>query len=817
MIREISGDKGDTGDRGEQGEQGIQGERGEKGEKGETGEKGEKGDPGTTDFNELENKPTKLSDFSNDTGFITKGVSDLTNYYNTAQADTLLSGKQDKVEGKGLSANDFTDTYKNNVDSNTSARHTHSNKYVLDDISSTDISNWNNKSEFSGSYNDLEDKPTIPDELKDLTEDSTHRTVTDTEKTTWGGKYDKPNGGIPKTDLASDVQTSLNKADSALQTHQDISGKEDKTNKVISIDNTSTDTQYPSAKCVYDSQEEQNTEIEKLQEENARLKATLPTTTAEGQDVTLNKTAELEFIKPPLPMGNSEQESTTGKNKFSSELEQNAWNNSDGTTTVWSNQYIRSKDFVEVKSNTTYTLNYTMLNNDIKNGNILLYDENKSFINSLQTPNNLTFTTSATTKYLKFNFYAGAGANINDMSKLQLEEGSTATSYEPYTNGASPNPDYPQEITNVTGDVEVNVQNKNLFDNILSNSINKTNCTISYDNGEIVLNATGTDAYIGEFRSVGSSYNAICGQLIKVKPNTKYTVQNTNPLFNKNFINYWNKDKTVTKQVELMGGSSTRTFTTEFNTEYITFRTGYAQTVSGQQYKFNITVIEGDYTSVTIPSYTPHKEQVLPLTLGNIELCKIGNYQDYFWKDETTNKWYLHKEIGKEVLDGSENWGNLVQIGTSNYYRYENVDFRTNNCLEHSTYLSDKFIYNTNTMQQANVIGNSNAVGANRLWITIDTSLMNGTTINDFKTWLSTHNTIVYYVLATPTDTEITDTTLISQLEAINNAISYEEQTNISSNTIALFNVEAYQSTKLVLEENNAKYESLEARVALLE
>ena len=30
------------------------------------------------------------------------------------------------------------------------------------DITSSDISNWNNKSDFSGSYNDLTDKPTIP-------------------------------------------------------------------------------------------------------------------------------------------------------------------------------------------------------------------------------------------------------------------------------------------------------------------------------------------------------------------------------------------------------------------------------------------------------------------------------------------------------------------------------------------------------------------------------------------------------------------------------------------------------------------------------
>jgi hypothetical protein len=40
------------------------------------------------------------------------------------------------------------------------------------------------------SYNDLSDKPTIPDELSDLLEDATHRTVTDVEKDHWNGKTD---------------------------------------------------------------------------------------------------------------------------------------------------------------------------------------------------------------------------------------------------------------------------------------------------------------------------------------------------------------------------------------------------------------------------------------------------------------------------------------------------------------------------------------------------------------------------------------------------------------------------------------------------
>lgn len=42
------------------------------------------------------------------------------------------------------------------------------------------------------------------------------------------GFYTKPSGGIPSTDLTSAVQTSLGKADTALQSHQDISGKADK-------------------------------------------------------------------------------------------------------------------------------------------------------------------------------------------------------------------------------------------------------------------------------------------------------------------------------------------------------------------------------------------------------------------------------------------------------------------------------------------------------------------------------------------------------------------------------------------------------------
>lgn len=67
--------------------------------------------------------------------------------------------------------------------------------------------------------------------------------------------YIKPSTGIPKSDLASSVQTSLGKADTALQKHQDISGKQDKltagTNVTISGNTISAkDTTYTSKSAV---------------------------------------------------------------------------------------------------------------------------------------------------------------------------------------------------------------------------------------------------------------------------------------------------------------------------------------------------------------------------------------------------------------------------------------------------------------------------------------------------------------------------------------------------------------------------------------
>ena len=136
---------------------------------------------------------------------------------NTDRMIADLSEKVDKVTGKGLSTNDYTAADKAKVDAiPASPKYTDT---VYDDTAvknrltavENEVAGIEAGSSFSGSYNDLTDKPTIPDAV-------TEGTVSGWGFTKNTGTYSKPTGGIPKTDLAPAVQTSLGKADSALQT-----------------------------------------------------------------------------------------------------------------------------------------------------------------------------------------------------------------------------------------------------------------------------------------------------------------------------------------------------------------------------------------------------------------------------------------------------------------------------------------------------------------------------------------------------------------------------------------------------------------------
>ena len=88
-----------------------------------------------------------------------------TNAENVAKsASEKVDSKVDKVEGKQLSTNDFTNVDKSNLDSNTTARHTHTNKSILDNITASYTTAEQTKLAGLENYNDTEIKQSIADE-----------------------------------------------------------------------------------------------------------------------------------------------------------------------------------------------------------------------------------------------------------------------------------------------------------------------------------------------------------------------------------------------------------------------------------------------------------------------------------------------------------------------------------------------------------------------------------------------------------------------------------------------------------------------------
>ena len=220
---------------------------------------------------------TKTSQLTNDSGFITKDVNNLTYYTTTANlsrvaltgnyndltnkpdlssfatttelgnetttrenADIGLQGQIDAITSSS-DVKDIVGTYTElqNYDTSTlgnddiikvlqDSTHNEAMTYYRWVISGSSGS-WQyigqegpyyTKNETETLLNNKQNEITSSNKLNsDLVNDEnqTNKFVTTSEKTTWNNKYTKPNDGIPKTDLASEVQTSLGKADTALQ------------------------------------------------------------------------------------------------------------------------------------------------------------------------------------------------------------------------------------------------------------------------------------------------------------------------------------------------------------------------------------------------------------------------------------------------------------------------------------------------------------------------------------------------------------------------------------------------------------------------
>lgn len=544
--------------------------------------------------------------------------------------------------------------------------------------------------------------------------------------------------------------------------------------------------------------EEIQDNIETLEAQNERLRNTLPTTTGEGQDITLDKTAEMEFKKPPLPMGNSEQVQYSGKNLFD---EENPTGDNLSTTSVLDNIITISSTatnttpfarwhFENLSEGDTIRIDGIILDN---NGQILMQIFDGTNWTTIResilvyidgkTVAHYVYNVTSVVQAVRFLLYADktipTGASSSRYKNVIVTKNNSDMTYEPYTGGtASPNPDYPQEITNVTGDVEVVVENKNLID--YKTVENTSNTTVQLiDNGFKV-----TGKYAGKIVISG------------LKPNTNY------------YLQYIRKNITGTATtVTVFAGTLQSTVITSmqnssyFNTgENTTINIWFYASMGGADGETNFTNIQLEESTIAT-DYVAHKSQTFTFPLSNEKLM-LG---DYLADDG------IHHVRGQVELN-QNNIGVVLAVSTYNSKSLATIqrvqlgmikNYNVNTALI-STYKEETNLSNIASGKFSTTADNTS------IWI-----------FDDRFTDLATARNLL---LGTIIEFELAEEVIVPYTSAqqevynqIKEALSYEEQTNISSNTIALFNVEAYQSTKLVLEERNAKYESLEARVALLE
>lgn len=521
---------------------------------------------------------------------------------------------------------------------------------------------------------------------------------------------------------------------------------------------------------------EYQAQIDELQEEVDELSENMPwNTTEQATEISVDDAATYSRNKLEL-FGNTSQDSTTGKNMLENNLAlatingvtfQNKNDGSislSGTSTGVANRKIGS---IPIQSGKTYILSGSPVNSDES----VRIDARPRGVNN-QVYNGWTSVTGPYTAtedvIVDIHVRVAYGYNCDNIIIWpQAEESSTATDYEPYTGGVpSPNPDYPQDIHVVTGENIISVGSTNYLIDFRGKN--------KFDIAKITPNT-----YIGKNGITGTSTATNLSDYIYVQGNKEYTLSykcdNFENPSNRSLV-FYTSNKQYVSGVYYNPTSKLFTFTPEQD-GYIRF--GYDINC------YDIQIEEGD----TATTYTAY---------NSIELCKIGSAQDYIDKQIDGN-WYLYKAIDKITLDGTENWGRVPSTTDPRFKLQKNGGSSTG----YSNYF--KYIY-----IQWKMTNYSIGIGSNTISIRYD-ELADVTAL---KTWLSTHNTILYFKLTTPTTTQITDETLIAQLDAIYEHLQLVKGTN--NITVTAEDLAPYMELSY-MQDLPSKLDNLDSRLSLLE
>ena len=507
----------------------------------------------------------------------------------------------------------------------------------------------------------------------------------------------------------------------------------------------------------------------------------LPKVEGSGSDITLNDTEEA--LLSLTPEGYASQEKTTGKNLIPTQI--NEWEQ--GTFVVNDGSNYPSTTRLRTKKHyliSTGEYSFSIQDNNYSWVNVMYYDANKNFLYSQGSISSvaglqdfvINITNSNVVYFratVKKNDDSTIVSNAIETIKPIIELGAQKTNWEPYTSGQpSPNPEYPQPIKVVTGEQNIEIKNKNLLKLLNINStFSGVQVTVNSDKS-ITLNGTCTSNY---------AINIITNWSLSLENGKTYTLSGCPDLGGKDTLSLELYSKSPTNQyVTDVGEGKTFTLTADR-----TYRC-YIAIKSGQTYD-NVILYPMVEEGSTATEYEPYQSQNYPLSLGNIELARINDYKDCIFKNELGSKyynadleedsWYVGKQIKKLIFDGTQKI-HSISVAKTQTTRVTYQSFAKKSVAQ--VLISNRFDgYNNKYNGDSTSIAFNVDNGDNTdLWFRILKTTI-GTTKEEINQWLSENNIVVYFPIVTSYE-KITDTTLIQQLENMNNnARSYKGTTII--------------------------------------
>ena len=475
--------------------------------------------------------------------------------------------------------------------------------------------------------------------------------------------------------------------------------------------------------------------VTNIQEEQDESK---PKNTVSGEMITVDDALAYKMFEFKAD-GSSEQETTTGKNK----LDYTYLSLNEEQSTLNGGSYTYENGLLEIDA-TKATNNMTIRSSNISNSEFVLKAGTyyaHVCINTKKVSDG-TFTqymagqiTLAEDVYIN-QWFVPCPKGTKENTILMIEPGNEKTEWEPYTGGQpSPSPDYEQPINSIEGSVKFDCSGKNIFTKKSSTQTSNGITTVFKDN---------TFTYNG-IASLNYS-NCVPTGNFKITKGT-YTFSITNPLdtsFNVRFQKTMNYND-GSFEARINKGETSVTFTLPDDFDFFYF---YLLTKEGNTYSGHASIQMEKGTTAT--EYEPYIEpNEVTFNLNDEKLRSVGDVKDELVVDLSTGDYYKVENVGEVVFDGSDDETLIkrsdITTPNTSCFRVENFDYTL---IRDLIGMCNYFRYDTEKQNIKDTFRFIKSPGYAIQFCIEDNFASNS---DEFRTWLSTHNTIVDYILQTPT------------------------------------------------------------------